>query len=610
MPTDLPLFAPDGISWSELGAQGYQTSSGDALSGQVSAIAVDLDGDPTGNLVYVGSASGGLWKSTNGRAANAQFKLVSDRTHTLSVGAIALDASATPTTIYVGTGAPDNAGNISSYTGAGVLISKDDGHSWRLVSGADGGLHPFAGMGFSRILVDPNDPGVLLASTGLGADPHHPPASVPQGNRAFDHLGIYRSADYGSHWTRVKSADYGTDHGATRLNPEGFFHIDLLFEPRSGKYFAGVSLQGLFVSIDRGASWALIEPASGGLPAAADTHRFSLATREGTLFALVMTSPGPDAFTLLRSDDAGENWRSLPLHGSEAGLFDNKGFLMFVAAPPASNALVIGTDALLRCDDVTRPKSLWVQIGQILHTDQHAIAFANARVWYVGNDGGAWVTSDGGANWTNLNRHLRTTQILSAAADSGTSETYVSGLMDDGSAILGAGNDAWSFVQGSDGAYCTADPSDPAGFFISRIGDDFSPVVQYVKTASSNVLTDVFTGTGDQVLMMPYEVLSVDPMRFADSTRFPRFNFDSARILLVGATDLFLVAFNPLAAPGYNTAVAPLTSFASDAPIDFIAPGTPPRPSSSQTGRPAMTLLSANCSASAVSGFRKRRSNR
>jgi hypothetical protein len=121
-----------------------------------------------------------------------------------------LDPRSNPATIYVGSGAPDNSSNISSYTGEGILISRDAGRSWTIVGSADNGAHRFEGLGFSSILVDPQNAGILLAATGIGADPNHPFYSVPQGDSGFQNLGIYRSIDSGRTWSRVMAADYGT----------------------------------------------------------------------------------------------------------------------------------------------------------------------------------------------------------------------------------------------------------------------------------------------------------------------------------------------------------------------------------------------------------------
>src|SRR5215813_945293 len=115
-----------GQNWTEVGPKPFlginplDHSKFEPMSGQVSSIAVDLVNDPTGNTVYVGSSSGGLWKSTNGLSSSPHFVLLSDQTKSLSVGAVALDTTKHPPTIFVGTGAPDNSANVASFTGTGI----------------------------------------------------------------------------------------------------------------------------------------------------------------------------------------------------------------------------------------------------------------------------------------------------------------------------------------------------------------------------------------------------------------------------------------------------------------------------------------------------------
>jgi photosystem II stability/assembly factor-like uncharacterized protein len=532
---------------------------------------VDLAHDPSGNLVYVGSSSGGVWKSTDGLSPRPQFVPISEQAQSLSVGALALDSRTNPPTIYVGTGAPDNSANISSYTGTGILISRDGGRRWTLIEGADGGTHPFAGMGFSRILVDPTQPNILLASTGIGSDPNHPATSVPQGNPAFDHLGIYRSTDAGQTWKQVRSASFDADSTASRLAPDGYFHIELLYDPAGDRYLAGVSNEGLFVSMDRGATWAPLQSIGWGvgLPATAKTYRVSLAARGNTLWAFIMTDPhNAPSFGLFQSVDHGRTWLE---DVTQRSLFGTWGFLMYVAAPPASNELLIAGEFLFRKTDVRDPAQPWTQIGvNVLHADQHAIAFADATHWYVGNDGGVWATADGGNHWTSLNQRLRTLEFHSAAADSGAAGTYVGGMQDNGTAFLTSDRGAWTQVYGGDGAFCAADPGNPGAFFLSgQYGD-----VQYGRVASSLVTGGFFAvdATQGKFFLTPYEIIRSGASLFAGVSGFSDFDVSGARVLLTGTTAPWLVAYDPDAPAGARNHVAvELADTIGDA-IQYIAP--------------------------------------
>jgi hypothetical protein len=528
--------------------QGFNPLGGmEAMSGQVSAIAVDLVHDPTGNLVYVGSSSGGVWKSTNGLSASANFVPLSDQSQSLSVGAIALDTRTNPPTIYVGTGAPDNSSNISSYTGVGILSTNNNGASWTKVDSADSGAHSFVGLGFSSIIVDPVNPDILLAATGMATDPNHPPASVPQGDPGFNNLGIYRSTDAGKTWTQtIIKADY-TLQAATLscgippdvLDPSGFFHIDLLYEPTQAIYYAGITGVGLFASSDQGKTWKSF-PTLGlgtGLPFSSWMVKVSLASRNGQLWALVLMNPcACSSFLLFTSADNGKTWTWMALP-PDSGLY--KGSLMYVAAPPSSNMLLFATQFLFRIDTSKLPP-FWENIEHNLHGDQHAIAFAGPGSWYVGDDGGAWATNDAGNTWRSLNFDLRTLEFLSADQDSGG--TYGGGLQDNGP-IIASLSPGWQQVTGGDGTYIAADPQDPNAFFMSgQWGNIF-----YGKTTDLAHLLPVVNFNGAADFMGPFEILRANATVRSGVTGSAASIVNNGRILLAGDTNPWLVAFDPSA---------------------------------------------------------------
>ena len=541
-------------SWKEVIPKPFQAFNPlggmEAMSGQVSAIAVDLVHDPTGNLVYVGSSSGGVWKSTNGLSASPNFVPLSDQSQSLSVGAIALDTRTNPPTIYVGTGAPDNSSNMNSYTGVGILSTNNNGASWTKVDSADGGAHSFVGLGFSSILVDPVNPDVLLAATGMATDPNHPPASVPQGDPGFNNLGIYRSTDAGKTWTRIMPADYTLQGSALTCglppdehHPSGFFHIDLIYEPTQATYYAGITGVGLLASSDQGATWNPISTGGGiGMPAGDQMAKVSLASRNGQLWVLTLIdSCSSFPFSLHDSTDGGKSWHfdALP---SDAGLF--KGSLMYVAAPPGSSALLFATQFLFETNTLAfRPS--WQSIEHNIHGDQHAIAFAGPTSWYVGDDGGAWATTDSGQTWTSLNSGLRTLEFLSADQDS--NGTYAGGLQDNG-AIIGSLTSGWQQITWNDGTYLAADPQDPNAFFMSnQWGKIF-----YVNTTDVTKQLPVINFNGRADFLAPFEILAANATVRGGVTGSGASIVNNGRILLTGDTDLWIVAFDPSATSWFS----------------------------------------------------------
>ena len=228
---------------------------------------------------------------------------------------------------------------------------------------------------------------------------------------------------------------------------------------------AGISKQGLFASAD-GILWnsfANLGLPTAGLPALKDMHRISLASRDGTLWALVMVIPYPTAaqvntaHKLLELKPLASTWREVPLPAT----FGHKGFLGYVAAPPGSPGLVVGTQYLYRTDDINPANPAWKEIEFYdtvsLHGDQHAIAFVDADKWYVGDDGGMFATLNRGDAWTSLNASLRTTEFYSATANSTDSGYWVGGQQDNGQA-LSLDAVTWLNFLGGDGMYTNADP--------------------------------------------------------------------------------------------------------------------------------------------------------
>jgi hypothetical protein len=548
-------------AWSEIGPKTLLDpglSGNQSLSGQVSAIAVDLDSDPTGNTVYVGTSSGGLWKSTNGLGGSATFTPLSDQTKSLSVGAVAVDTKKGSHNIYVGTGAPDNASNVSAYTGTGILISRDSGQSWpEHVSGTADGQHSFVGLGFSSILVDPNNPSVILASTGAASDFNFAPSTGVQSYAPLKDIGIYRSTDAGKTWTQVWSVPSFTV--GCGCSADSFSaHVELVYDSLSGHYFAGISGLGVLQSTTQGASW-VTSPIPG--LGASQFIRVSLAARDGSVWALVMTKAYPakpanptqddNAFQLwnlhrLRADNPAMGWSTVGLQSRGLPTSDVlfKGFLDYVAAPPKSTKLIAAWQDPYVIDLAGRAP--WQDISPN-ESDQHVLAFADATHWYLGNDHGIFVTSDAGTHWLSQNNGIRAQEFFSAAPDSSGSGRYAGTIQDNGDAVSVDAN-RWSKVNPPDagcgeGGYSFADPQDATAFFVSGNGG----CIYYVKSGNPPTTFSSFSNvvaSDNPTFTTPFEILPNDSRLYSGVTG-TSFDFAHARIFLAGGQNPWILAFNP-----------------------------------------------------------------
>jgi len=174
--------------------------------GRVTALFVDPT-DATGNTVYLGGATGGLWRSTNAAAATPSavtWTPLLDSQPTLSVGAVGIQPG-NSNLIILGTGEPDFS--IDSYYALGLLRSTDQGATWTLISSAfDGPNGPpidLKGLAFSSVVFSSDNPNLVVAGAGA--------SGVGFGDRietvTDSRFGIYYSTDTGQTWTSATFHD-------------------------------------------------------------------------------------------------------------------------------------------------------------------------------------------------------------------------------------------------------------------------------------------------------------------------------------------------------------------------------------------------------------------
>src|SRR2546423_1645310 len=352
-----------------------------AMSGRISALAgyTDASGKVT---LFVGAASGGVWKSTDG---GTTFKPVFDEQPVQSIGAIALDPS-NPKNVWVGSGESLTRNSVS--IGDGIYKSTDAGEPWTHVGLPDSER-------ISRIIVDPRSADTVYAC-------------VP-GKLWSDSAerGLYKTADGGRTWQLLlKGANLSTGCGSIALDPRA---PDVLFASlwdfrRTGwTYRSGgdgptaFSGSALYRSAGGGKSWAEITPqANKGFPAK-PYGRIALAVAPSDSTRVYSFVEATDS-ALLIAHDGGESWE----RGDKSQWMVWRPFYFAnLIVDPRDAKRVFKTDGnLILSED--GGKSFAVVGGfNGMHGDLHDLWIDpnNSQHVFAGDDGGLWISYDGANKW-------------------------------------------------------------------------------------------------------------------------------------------------------------------------------------------------------------------
>ena len=385
-----------GEVWQELGPSSMDMT--DWGMGRVAGRLNAITPDPADNdIVYIGSAAGGVWKTTNG---GVDWAPMFDEVGTLPIGAITLDP-ANPNAVWVGTG-DKNGGACAGYFGQGVYLSEDGGETWNARNGSDASAMPLSVI--NAVAIQPTDNNVILVG-GSGS------CSAGGG---LANPGVYRSADRGLTWTQVLDN-----------NVE-----DLVFEPGTATVFAGLIGTGVQKSTDGGATWS---DSSSGLTASGSRMRLAMAPSDShILYVLTGRSAGSRLF---RSDDSGATWTQRNSTLCEGQCTYNQTLAVHPSDP---DTVLVGTIRPARSTDggttfvpLTDP---W-GTNQMVHQDTHVVAYSQSdavRFW-IGSDGGIWRSDDGGASFLNMNSNLNITQFYDVAVHPGDANVMFGGAQDNGS---------------------------------------------------------------------------------------------------------------------------------------------------------------------------------
>jgi hypothetical protein len=429
--------------WKSIATDSTAAANYDATSGAAGAIApvraIEIDPtDPSGKTVYVGAASGGVWRTSDG----VNWIPLTDNQASLAIRSLALDATTSPVTIYAGTGARTAAGN--SFYGAGLMKSADGGKTWSTTGSAAFSSAGNGGVSIEAISVSPNSGthrDVLAAVSGSAGAPGGPSSSTSGG-------GVWRSTDGGATWAAVLTA------GASA---EGF---DVAFDPndRSGlTAYAALGREdasgasgpvcvapcgGLFISTDSGASWkrlAGFDQVTNQIFDRVQTGRVALAlgpqmAGKTIVYAAVAdATPGSANFLgIFKSNDGGATWMKIAnpqSHLCASNCFDAVALRASATDPSmvfsGGAGLARSIDGGNSWQDVTMDRT-----RTALYPGRHTIALSsNDSVLYAGDDGGVWSSAEvanagtaaGSHTWSNINGKSSASGLNISELDDGLS---------------------------------------------------------------------------------------------------------------------------------------------------------------------------------------------
>ncbi|PZR56761.1 MAG: hypothetical protein DLM50_07405 [Candidatus Meridianibacter frigidus] len=395
--------------------------------------------DQNANLYYIGSAGGGVWRSTNG---GTDWEPVFDKQEIASIGAVAIDPR-NQDIVWVGTGEANPRNDVSP--GKGIYRSIDGGRTW-----ADMGLHETTAIG--SIWIDPRNSNKVVV--GALGDPF---ASNPQ-------RGVYRTTDGGAHWQQVLAlgpSSGASDLASSHKSPDVIYAGMWQFGRTGWSVQSGGENDGLYRSTDGGATWTKLQ--GRGLPT--DTlGRIGLAVAPSDpnrVYALIQSKQG----ILWRSDDDGNHWQMV---SADTNINERPFYFSHVFVDPTNENHVF-SDSVHLTESTDGGKTFKIG-GRRTHGDHHAMWIASdGRRIIEGNDGGVAFSNDGGSTWEWRNT-IPIGQLYRVGFDRSNPYRVCAPLQDNGNwcapnnSRSGAGvtANAWEDIGGGDGAWIVPDPSDRA----------------------------------------------------------------------------------------------------------------------------------------------------
>ena len=409
------------------------------MSGRIVAIDV-IHSNP--NTIYLGAASGGVWKTVSG---GSEWEPIFDEQPLLNIGSIAIQQS-NPSVVWAGTGEgnPRNSLNI----GEGIYKTLDAGKTWKRM-----GLEKTRNI--HRVIIDPVNPNTVYAAAIGNPYSEHP------------ERGVYKTTDGGETWTKILYVNDTT--GCAELvmdpsNPNKLIASMWQHRRQPWTFKSGGAGSGMYITVDGGKNWKKSGKEE-GMPE-------GLLGRMGIAFARSMPlrvyakiESSKNGF--YKSDDGGFKWTLI--NSDPAQVTDRPFYYQEIYVDPKNENRIYDIHSTVTVsEDGGRSFQTLIPYSGI-HPDHHAwwINPNDPNFIIEGNDGGIGISRDRGANWV-FDEKLPVGQFYHINVDNEMPYHVMGGMQDNGSwhgpaytfTNGGIRNYYWENVGGGDGFDVMPDPDD------------------------------------------------------------------------------------------------------------------------------------------------------
>jgi len=404
------------------------------MSGRIAAIDA-VNKDP--NIVYVGAAGGGLWKSKN---QGTTFKPIFED-FSQSIGTICIDQQH-PDTVWVGTGEPWTRNSVS--IGTGIYRTVNEGQQFEFMGLA-------SSERIAKIIIDPSNSDVVYVAVlgALWSD--------------SEERGVYKTVDGGKTWTKQLYVNQSTGCASLAMDPQNpaVLYAAMWDHRRTAYDFrSGGPGSALYRSSDGGANWT---KEANGLPQET-LGRIAVAVSPVApynVYALVES----DKSALYKSDDNGSSWIQM---STQAAMGERPFYFSYIYPDPieATRIYKPGFSLLVSTNGGKLFQGTAVE-GGAYHGDLHALYVSpkDNRLMYLGTDGGVYISRDKGNTWSHC-ENLPVSQFYHVSVDMQTPYNVYGGLQDNGSwkgpssSAGGIQNSDWETIGIGDGFNAYADKND------------------------------------------------------------------------------------------------------------------------------------------------------